>query len=1829
MAEYAGLEIRIGGNTTKLTNALKASTKSAAELQSRIRQVTRAMQFDPTDLKNVETRVKLTGDRMQSLQSKAQIARKAMEQLGDSMVTLGGKEKRVRDVASETENLSLKAKQADERFVNLTGTLAKIYEAWNNVGRDSGADFLTDQLGLSKADADRLMKATTSTREFASELREIQAMRADLLYSGSGGIISDADLKRAQEFKALNFHAMFERGMDLDDVIADAERLGVTIEDSAIANVRELQKTLKAAQADKSAFDKALQFDQIATDVQRLDSEAEGLSQTMRTLDDGLTETTKTRAFQNLESEVRRVDAALDNVEADLKRTGEALKADPKNVQLAARYMDDLRQKASLSEDKLALLGHEMNMLNGNGAREAAKGHEDLAKWVEESGDAARVAKKELSDQQATVANLDDEVARLRQHISDIKGDSTIAQYSEGVIEWQKQTGKLSDAMGELAKKQANVATEQEKLGEARSAFDGATAQAEEYESRLKALRDEQRQLLDLFEQGDPSTDYASAASRLNELEGEIQQVETAYKGAQTNVELFSRELAEQDERAKNAQGALEQQQQTVDDLKKSVDNLAKSSDVKLFQNPSEGLDDAQRELEELEGELDRAKGRAKELDGAYKSARNENELAKTAQAAREVSQEADEAAADLKRVADEMDLSGGGILNASTVKSLGMTLSATVTPFVAGIGHSMLDASADVDAAYRDMRKTVDGTEEQFEHLKSAAIDFSRTHVTSAEQILQIEAIGGELGIATENLETFAEVISNLDVATNLDTEGAAETLGHLANIMQLSEDDYVGFSDALVRLGNNGASTETEIANIAERIGSMASIVGMSGSDVLAFASTVASTGQNAEAAGTAISKTMSFMETAVSAAGGTLDTSFEAINQAVQEGGDKLTVFASLSGKTVDEFVAEWDAAPKDMASTIHDQVEAAKGDLQMIADVAHMSADEFAQTWESDPTQALKAFIEGLNDIEGAGGSADKVLVDLGIKSVRQKQAIEGLMQTVGGLDDNLKMSEDAWNGVSDQWGQAGDAANEAAKKAEGFSGKIQILKNMWQSFLSELGEGAVPWVTMLTDVVSRASTWFSGLTSETKKWIVALGGVAAAAGPVLAMGSTLATSKNEFKKWFDTATSGMNLVRMAFKQGETDMVKSLLTTGTALDKTKLALGQLSSTLLKGLAVGAVVAGIVLIAMKLKELHDRYEDHVAATTGLSRALGGVGKASEITADGFDAIGMSMGDLAADSAEYESRLADLTKTIEDSNRQYGTYAGTLDYYAGTIEELGGKSELTQDEANRLSGALQAVNEACGTTYALDEYGRIIDTETGKIQNNTDEIRANIDARKAQALIDYYSDDYQKAVGEHAEAQEKLNEATERYEKLATDDGRKKFISDLQELHHGALDASDAQATYEYELSKAKEAQRNYQVEVNRTGSVMTELEGKMARAEDEVKSANDALAKAAEAQEEYDRRSETVAADVTGNMKRMSEAVEKAGGDDAGFNAMAEGLEAIHAGADELNKVDMGALASAFDSTSGSMQQVVSTLEDGGVVMSTWNAALEAAPGAAENMGSVTAAAFQTMYDSADHNLNDTMTLIAGLDAVEVGDKTFYIGDNGSITDSQGRVYDIKQDLASIPDSVITQYYVDDKEAISKAQNAKKKLRDVNNQKVNPKIGVRDDATKKAETLQGKLSTLNGTTAKPTVNLSDNASGKISDIRRDLDNINGKTVTTYVKTVKTGGKQATGGLNSVPVIPEHATGYIATGPTLTNQGWIGEDGIEAVANWATGGAVVPLTNRRYMLPIADAIADGMAARMGAAAAAPQVTVTVTGVSSPDEVADAIARKLTLLGL
>lgn len=1767
MAEYAGLEIRIGGNTTSLNKALAASTKSAADLQSRLRQITRAMKFDPTNLSNVDTRIRLTSDRMQSLQSKAQLAKTAMQQLGESMVTFNGERQTVSEVASSVENLSLSAKQADQRFVELRDSLANIYEIWNNAARARGVDFLRDTLGIDANTANELMSTKTSLTDMITELKQINEYRKGGL--DNKPVITKDQMEAIRQLKELNFHGMFENETGLEELVDQATRLGIVIDEDVVDSVRNMRKEFVDAQHDKQALDKALQFDQLGVDIQRIDSEVVSLSNDMRRLDDSITVASSTEQFQTLEARMRTVDAAIDAVNSDLERTESAIKLDPSNIDLAVRRFEDLQQKMALSEEKATILKEQIALLDATGASEAAKDHRDLAKWIEESAEAARKAHSEYTEQKAAVSNLDNEVKNLQQHIAMLGKDSSTASMTDNVQRWLTKTSDLEKAMGRLASSKSGLEDAKAELVRLESELEKASADYEELLEKLRVARADRKgaqgALNNAINTGDAEaiqlwTSYISAADE--ELAG----LEESCASAKATVSVLTSDIGIQTSAIEEYGRQISSAETDVTALSSSVEKLEGTKEVQAFKDFPAEIEKSNGKLDELEAELEEARAKEKELGEAYSSARSENELAKSAKKVKELGAELTETEGDAKAAADAINgIKLGSIINPSTIKSIGMTLSATVTPVIMGALREMTEASEAVDSAYRDMRKTVNGTEEEFENLRDAAIEFSRTHMTSADQILEIEAIGGELGIAVENLETFAEVISNLDVATNLDAEEAATALGHLSNILHLSADDYVSFSDALVRLGNNGASTEDEIISIAERIGSMGAIVGMSASDILAWASTIASTGQNVEAAGTAVSRTMSFMETAVAAAGGTLDTSVEAINEAVSNGGDMLTVFASLADMTAEEFAEAWETNSEEMVEGLNEQLENARDSLQMIADVAHMSADEFIEAWETDPTAALEAFIKGLNDIEAAGGSADKVLQDLGIRSVRQKQAIEGLMQTVGGLDDNLTMSKNAWEGISDQWGQAGDAANEAGKKAEGFAGQIQILRNVAQIAFAELGEGAVPILKQITTYVEGLSTWFSNLSVSTKTAIVGIGGFTVALGPMLTLLSTGITTFGNVHKWLDEAVSATSLVRATFMTGGEEAVKALTGTMTTMQKFKAVAVDLGSSLLSAFKVVAVIAALTGLGIAIKKLYDDWKTHEKATKGLAEALENIGKAGHVADEGAEAGFDGLRRLISETGDYEERLAHLSDTLSESNEQYSTYSGRMDYYAGIMRDLGGRTDLTREETAKLAAAVEALNSELGTSYGFDEYGRLIDTATGKVVDNTEAIYDNIEARKNQALVNYYADDYAEATENWAAAQDRVNELQDEYNRLTSEEGHNAFVSDFLDRNwNDNLDAAEnaaiAETNYASAVRQTEHAIRTANTELEETEEVMSTIEGKMADAQAQLDESTKSMEEAEKAQEAYARRVNTVTNDITGNMSRLSATITEMGKDDEAFNAIADGLESINVFAYELDNVDMSALVTAFDDVDGSMENVIETLEDAGVSTATWHAAIDEVPEAAERMSWLSAAAFSSLYQAAGSDLGATMELVASLDRVEVGDKTFFVGDGGTIMDEQGRIYDLNTDLANIPDEVIVRLAGEDKDLRDRLLEDKRRLNEFNGTTVSATITVSDYASSTVNNLINKLNAINHIRANPVITTS---------------------------------KQATGGMNSRAVIPRHASGFIATGPTYTNQGWIGEDGIEAVANWATGGAVVPLTNRKYMLPIADAIADGMSKR------------------------------------
>lgn len=958
-------------------------------------------------------------------------------------------------------------------------------------------------------------------------------------------------------------------------------------------------------------------------------------------------------------------------------------------------------------------------------------------------------------------------------------------------------------------------------------------------------------------------------------LENELKQIDDALKFDPHNVDLLAQKMRDLQESSNLAQTKVETLEEKLRRLSADgADKLAANmTDVRLeVEKTAQAYDDVTAQVKQLDGAISAAKAeqskfeargddlsdeyqearrRVEQLEDSLKSLRAEQERtesafksAKMAEEFVETRTQVERARSEVSRYNDEIrEMSRFSGVTAGSLTSLGMSLSTSVTPTLIAAGWGIVQSAQDIDSAYRDMRKTVNGTEQDFESLRQAAIDFSTTNVTSADQMLSIQAIGGELGVATEDLQTFAETVSNLDVATNLDAEEAATALGQLRNILNLTGEDLGPFSDAIVRLGNNGASTESQIVDIAKRIGSMGAIVGMSAPDILAWSSAIASTGQNAEAAGTAISNTMSDIETAVSA------------------GGDK----------------------------------------LQGFADAAQMTAEEFANAWNTDPTVALKAFIEGLNTIEESGGSADATLGDLGITAARQKQAIMGLMQTIDDLGFSLEMSNNAFSGVSDQWGEAGDAAREAEAKAEGFSGSLSRLQNIAQALGAELGESLTPVIDGVADLLGNLFDEFEKMPDSVKQGIVAVGAFVAALGPMILLGKGIS-------EFFGGIGEGLQTVSTASKAA-----KSIKSLSGAFEVAKVGASGLAGVLKGGLVAGGITIAVGAVAALVGAYQDwqEHQDNLRESTeGLADTVNDSLNLDDF-ADTLDTVGekakltaMNIDELAESNAKHVQAMRDNNEAAEAQIAELNTAQNIINRYAG-------QTDLTADAQGRLEWALKLVNDQFGLSITqADVASNSYKDQNGNVQNLTESLNALIEAKKEEARVEALTANLTEAYAAQRDAirtakkeQDEYNEALqsllEKYpnateESLLADpfSGLAGMKQDADDAARAADEARGAVSSLESEIGYATEATSEFADEYSKLGSKMDSY------------------------------NFESLSADLEANGTSIS--------------GLADDLRSLGADVDsfvKLNDADLSKVADAYDGTAAS---IIGVLDDLGINM-----------------------------------------------------------------------------------------------------------------------------------------------------------------------------------------------------------------------------------------------------------------------------------------------------
>ncbi len=322
----------------------------------------------------------------------------------------------------------------------------------------------------------------------------------------------------------------------------------------------------------------------------------------------------------------------------------------------------------------------------------------------------------------------------------------------------------------------------------------------------------------------------------------------------------------------------------------------------------------------------------------------------------------------------------------------------AALSGLLGGIGFAaVVKEAVNFETAFAGVKKTVTASTEQLESLREGILRMASEMPATAVEISRVAEAAGQLGIKTENIESFTETMIKLGGATNLASDVAATALARLANITGLPQTEFDRLGSTIVELGNNMATTESEIVSMGLRLAGAGAQIGLAESEILAFAGALSSVGVEAEAGGTAFSKVM------------------KDISVAVATGSDSLQKFADV----------------------------ATGGDL-----------DAFVEMFETDAAGAINAFVSGLGEMRKANVNIVPTLNDLGFAGERVQDTLlrasgaGDLMTKALGLANKAFAENTALN-------------TEAAAKMDTVAAQFQVFINNLFTAGTALTDGLLP------------------------------------------------------------------------------------------------------------------------------------------------------------------------------------------------------------------------------------------------------------------------------------------------------------------------------------------------------------------------------------------------------------------------------------------------------------------------------------------------------------------------------------------------------------------------------------------------------------------------------------------------------------------------------------------------------------------------------------------------------------------------------------------------
>lgn len=798
----------------------------------------------------------------------------------------------------------------------------------------------------------------------------------------------------------------------------------------------------------------------------------------------------------------------------------------------------------------------------------------------------------------------------------------------------------------------------------------------------------------------------SSCNSELSVLKSNLSLTSAQFKGQENSVAALTakgRVLADTYEKQKtkvatlesalsNAQKAqakytdqIAEAKQNIDRCEKSLSELSDSSEDSKEQQVllTSELEKWKKTLQDAESRQEAA---TRGVNNWQKQLNNANtDLINTNNQLQENSKYLSEAEKSADGYATSIDGSGKAVKKTEdSINTLSAALAtAGVAAGIKEIADTLRDcasASIEFESAVTGVFKTVDGTPEQLQEISDGIKQMSLVIPASTTEIAAVAEAAGQLGVKTDDILNFTEVMVKLGTATNMTAEEAATQLAKLANITGMSEENYGKLGATIVGLGNNFATTESDIVAMSTRLAAAGKLSGLTESEILALAASMSSVGIEAEAGGTAMTQTLS------------------AIEKAVAKGGEEVSEFARISG----------------------------------------MSAQEFSSAWRTSPMVAIQAFIAGVGKLDEAGESATIVLDDMGLSGIRQSNMIKSLALASDKMGYAVELSNKAWkeNNALNEEASKRYATTESKLKltqnaATNLKAAVGSALTPTLNVMAEAGTEAFSWaaefvekkpwivscITGLTTAITVLSAGIAGLIII--KQITALMAtlnITMAANPALLVASaisglvvalgTLAVSAKDSTSEFSSLKKELK----ESKESYDELSESLTTQSKNIDGLVASLDKAMAVEGKTAAQKAVVLSIVeQLNEAVPEMglaYDEASDSINKTTASIKNLA----KQKAKTDEFNADVARLSELYIEQESIETKLAEATEVLRVAQQNHSVDTSFLEQNIRALtksqeENVAQIEALESKHANYSETTTQAASSTENMGIAVDD--------------------------------------------------------------------------------------------------------------------------------------------------------------------------------------------------------------------------------------------------------------------------------------------------------------------------------------------------------------------------------------------------------------------------------------------------------------------------------------------------------------------------------------------